>query len=191
MFSRRRRFANSRGISVCRYVISSYTLLFGVGINDFQCDEPYTADNVIPILPTKEADKQQLIERGHKLAEQGLTHSLKKAPGSKKRKKNAANGDATDAGKESKPSEKSSSATASRSNTSTPTPGGSSGIKNAATALLTQRVLEEENEKKKRRKMLGTSDNISSLFTKESKDAHAKNTDFMRRGFSLPAAARK
>ncbi|PWY67706.1 DUF602 domain protein [Aspergillus eucalypticola CBS 122712] len=175
----------------CGHVFSEEAIRQLKGDKCLQCDEPYTADNVIPILPTKETDKQQLIERGHKLAEQGLTHSLKKAPGSKKRKKNAANGDATDAGKESKPAEKSSSATASRSNTSTPTPGGSSGIKNAATALLTQRVLEEENEKKKRRKMLGTSDNISSLFTKESKDAHAKNTDFMTRGFSLPAAARK
>ncbi|OJI87614.1 hypothetical protein ASPTUDRAFT_137117 [Aspergillus tubingensis CBS 134.48] len=175
----------------CGHVFSEEAIRQLKGDKCLQCDEPYTADNVIPILPTKEADKQQLIERGHKLAEQGLTHSLKKAPGSKKRKKNAANGDATDAGKKSKPAEKSSSATASRSNTSTPTPGGSSGIKNAATALLTQRVLEEENEKKKRRKMLGTSDNISSLFTKESKDAHAKNTDFMTRGFSLPAAARK
>ncbi|PYH71967.1 uncharacterized protein BO88DRAFT_402273 [Aspergillus vadensis CBS 113365] len=175
----------------CGHVFSEEAIRQLKGDKCLQCDEPYTADNVIPILPTKEADKQQLIERGHRLAEQGLTHSLKKAPGSKKRKKNAANDDATDAGKESKPAEKSSSATASRSNTSTPTPGGSSGIKNAATALLTQRVLEEENEKKKRRKMLGTSDNISSLFTKESKDAHAKNTDFMTRGFSLPAAARK
>ncbi|KAI2829922.1 hypothetical protein CBS133816_4072 [Aspergillus niger] len=175
----------------CGHVFSEEAIRQLKGDKCLQCDEPYIPDNVIPILPTKEADKQQLIERGHKLAEQGLTHSLKKAPGSKKRKKNAANGDAADAGKEPKPTEKSTSATASRSNTSTPTPGGSSGIKNAATALLTARVLEEENEKKKRRKMLGTSDNISSLFTKETKDGHAKNTDFMTRGYSLPAAARK
>ncbi|RDH28459.1 Rtf2 RING-finger-domain-containing protein [Aspergillus welwitschiae] len=175
----------------CGHVFSEEAIRQLKGDKCLQCDEPYTPDNVIPILPTKEADKQQLIERGHKLAEQGLTHSLKKAPGSKKRKKNAANGDAADAGKEPKPMEISTSATASRSNTSTPIPGGSSGIKNAATALLTARVLEEENEKKKRRKMLGTSDNISSLFTKETKDGHAKNTDFMTRGYSLPAAARK
>ncbi|GKZ20139.1 hypothetical protein AbraIFM66951_008401 [Aspergillus brasiliensis] len=176
----------------CGHVFSEEAIRQLKGDKCLQCDEPYTPDNVITILPTKDSDKQQLIERGHKLAEQGLTHSLKKAPGSKKRKKNAANGDAADAGKDSKSAEQSTSANASRSNTSTPTPGGSSGIKNAATALLTARVLEEENEKKKRRKMLGTSDNISSLFTKETKDAHAKNTtDFMTRGFSLPAAARK
>ncbi|PWY77191.1 DUF602-domain-containing protein [Aspergillus sclerotioniger CBS 115572] len=183
----------------CGHVFSEEAIRQLRGDKCLQCDEPYTSDNVIPILPTKDTDKQQLIRRGQKLAEQGLTHSLKKAPGSKKRKKHA-NGDAIEAGatadKELKPAtsgagSREQSATASRSKTSTPTPGASSGIKNAATALLTARVLEEENEKKKRRKMLGANDNISSLFTKDSKDTQAKNTDFMTRGFSVPAAARK
>ncbi|RAK99717.1 uncharacterized protein BO80DRAFT_121810 [Aspergillus ibericus CBS 121593] len=183
----------------CGHVFSEEAIRQLKGDKCLQCDEPYTSDNVISILPTKDTDKQQLIERGQKLAEQGLTHSLKKAPGSKKRKKNA-NGDAAEtgatAGKESKPAasgagSREQSATASRSNTSTPTPSASNGIKNAATALLTARVLEEENAKKKRRKMLGANDNINSLFTKDNKDTQAKNTDFMTRGFSLPAAARK
>ncbi|KZZ93995.1 hypothetical protein AAP_02088 [Ascosphaera apis ARSEF 7405] len=52
-----------------------------------QCDTEYTSENVIPILPTKESDKEQLISRMAALAEKGLTHSLKKAPDSKKRKK--------------------------------------------------------------------------------------------------------
>ncbi|OOF93698.1 hypothetical protein ASPCADRAFT_508296 [Aspergillus carbonarius ITEM 5010] len=183
----------------CGHVFSEEAIRQLKGDKCLQCDEAYTSDNVISILPTKDTDKQQLIERGQKLAEQGLTHSLRKAPGSKKRKKHA-NGDAIEVGatasKELKPvtsgaGSREQSATTSRSNTSTPTPGASSGIKNAATALLTARVLEEENEKKKRRKMLGANDNISSLFTKESKDTQAKNTDFMTRGFSLPAVARK
>ncbi|PYH93501.1 DUF602-domain-containing protein [Aspergillus ellipticus CBS 707.79] len=188
----------------CGHVFSEEAIRQLKGDKCLQCDEPYTSDNVIPILPTKDTDKQQLTERAHKLAEQGLTHSLKKAPGSKKRKKNATGGDAAApaeqlgaaTGKESKrtPSGAESrepSATASRSNTSTPVPSASNGIKNAATAMLTARVLEEENEKKRRRKMAGTNDNISSLFTKESNDGKAKSADFMTRGFTLPATARK
>jgi hypothetical protein len=155
-----------------------------------QCNESYTEENVISILPAKEDDKQLLLARVQKLAEQGLTHSLKKAPGSKKRKKGA-NGDSAEtegaAGKsKSSSSEK---AATSRSNTSTPTPGASNGIKNASTATLTARILEEENEKKKRRKMMGLNENLDSLFTKDY--GKTNNADFMTRGFTLPAGSRK
>ncbi|OJJ02878.1 hypothetical protein ASPVEDRAFT_53472 [Aspergillus versicolor CBS 583.65] len=164
-----------------------------------QCNEPYTEDNVIPILPTKVEDKQKLIARSQRLADQGLTHSLKKAPGSKKRK-NKANGDSATASETKTSNGDASSKTTvtkdtpsapSRSNTSTPTSSAPNGIKNASTAMLTARVLEEENEKKKRRKLMGANDNISSLFKKDSKDTQYKNTDFMTRGFSLPAASKK
>ncbi|KAF9886020.1 hypothetical protein FE257_012076 [Aspergillus nanangensis] len=158
-----------------------------------QCNEPYTDDNVIPILPTKDTDKQELVARAQRLAEQGLTHSLKKAPGSKKRKKHA-NGDALSAAAEGDAAVASASKEklpSSRSNTSTPVPSASNGIKNAATAMLTARILEEENEKKKRRKVMGLNGNLDSLFTKESKDGKFKNADFMTRGFSLPTPTRK
>jgi hypothetical protein len=153
-----------------------------------QCNESYTEENVISILTTKEDDKQRLIARGHKLAEQGLTHSLKKAPGSKKRKKHAA-GNATDAPKTTDATDSEASKQPadpkSRSNTSTPVPNNtpSNGIKNAATSSLTARVLAEENEKKKRRKMMRENENINSLFSK--KDGAAKGGDFMTRGFSI------
>lgn len=142
-----------------------------------QCDESYTEDNIIVILPTKEEDKQRLISRGAKLAEQGLTHSLKKAPGSKKRKKHATTEGSADPASDSAETKKSTA------------PSGN-GIKNAATASLTARVLSEENEKKKRRKMMGLSDNLDSLFTKETKDGK-KSGDFMTRGFSIPSSARR
>lgn len=120
------------------------------------------------------------MERGQKLGEQGLTHSLKKAPGSKKRKKHA-NGESS-AATETEP------ATSSSSNrTNTPT-NGSTGIKNAATAMLTAKVLEEQNEKKKRRRM---NENLESLFTKSSDKEKRKDGDFMTRGFSIPAGARR
>lgn len=126
------------------------------------------------------------MSRGAKLMEQGLTHSLKKAPGLKKRKKNAIES-STDATNDTKKT----STSHSRSNTSTPVPKDSgNGIKNAATASLTARVLGEENEKNKRRKMMGLNDNIDSLFTKESKDGK-KSGDFMTRGYSIPASARR
>lgn len=122
------------------------------------------------------------MARGHKLAEQGLTHSLKKAPGSKKRKKQAAAETAADG--------PSGTTEAGRSNTSTSTPNASgNGIKNASTATLTARVLQEQDEKKKRRKMMGN-DNLDSLFSKDQKDG-AKSGDFMTRGYSIPAAARR
>lgn len=153
-----------------------------------QCNESYAEENIIPILTTKEEDKKRLIARGHKLAEQALTHSLKKAPGSKKRKKHAT-AEGTDATADvAEDASKQTSDVKSRSNTSTPVPNGASGngIKNAATSSLTARVLAEENEKKKRRK---GNENIDSLFSK--KDGTSKNGDFMTRGFSIPAAARR
>ncbi|KAL4930697.1 uncharacterized protein BDV17DRAFT_289544 [Aspergillus undulatus] len=179
----------------CGHVFSEEAVRQLKGDKCLQCNESYTEDNVIPIIPTKEDDKKKLIERSQRLAEHGLTHSLKKAPGSKKRK-NKGNGESTATAEAKVPNgdsskttlSKDTSSAPSRSNTSTPTPSAPNGIKNAATAMLTARVLEEENEKKKRRKLMGANDNISSLFTKESKDGKYKNTDFMTRGYSLPNA---
>jgi hypothetical protein len=119
------------------------------------------------------------MARAVKLAEQGLTHSLKKAPGSKKRKKHAeSSADATNG-----------TAAVATSTSATKSNGAGNGIKNSATASLTARVLNEENEKKKKRKIMGHNENIDSLFTKDKKDG-AKG-DFMTRGFSIPASARR
>lgn len=150
-----------------------------------QCDEAYTEDNVISILPTKEEEKQRLIARGQKLAEQGLTHSLKKAPGSKKRKKHATD-NSVDAPSNNADAPKSAAAANDRSNTSTPTPGGN--IKNASAAKIAARVKDEQDEKNKRQKRAGLNENLDSLFTK--KDSK-KSGDFMTRGFTIPASARR
>jgi hypothetical protein len=69
---------------------------------------------------------------------------------------------------------------ASRSGTSTPVP---TGIKNAATASLTAKVLEEQEEKNRRRKA-GLNDNLKSLFTSGPRVGHSG--DFMTRGFTVP-----
>ncbi|KAJ5612838.1 hypothetical protein N7510_006032 [Penicillium lagena] len=179
----------------CGHVFAEEAIRQLKGDKCLQCNESYTEDNIITILPTKETDKQRLIARGQKLAEQGLTHSLKKAPGSKKRKKHATAEVSTEPAAETTGSTapKTTSASNSRSNTSTliPNNASSNGIKNAATATLTARVLGEENDKKKRRKMMGGNENIDSLFTKKDKDGGVKSADFMTRGFTIPASARR
>ncbi|EEP76777.1 predicted protein [Uncinocarpus reesii 1704] len=159
-----------------------------------QCNESYSPENIIPILPTKESEKERLLSRKQKLSNEGLTHSLKKAPGSRKRKKTGAipsvvTGEPTT----DVAAEKSSSAQNDRliSRTSTPLPSTTGGIKNAATAMLTNRVLEEENKRKRRRKDLASNETLQSLFTSSSKNQKTKDGDFMTRGFSIPSGARR
>ena len=161
-----------------------------------QCDQPYEARDLIPILPTTEAEKIALTERMEALAALGLTHSLKKASGSgKKRKANGIvkvdsklNPETSDTKGQTAEEANSAKITseASRSTTSAPTV--TNGIKNAATANLTAKVLQEEEARQKRRKM-GENENLKSLFSKGS-TKNQRNTDFMTRGFSIPAGAK-
>ncbi|PGH21372.1 hypothetical protein AJ80_03289 [Polytolypa hystricis UAMH7299] len=164
-----------------------------------QCNESYVPGNIIPILPTTETEKGRLVSRMQELNDKGLTHSLKKAPGSKKRKKKDAAGESSavvPAGQPEPPSRTSTPHSApntgAESRTSTPVNNSrQSGIKHAATAMLTARVLEEENERQKRRKMMAKSENLQSLFTSDAKREKAKDSDFMARGFSIPAGAKR
>ncbi|OJD12768.1 hypothetical protein AJ78_06685 [Emergomyces pasteurianus Ep9510] len=167
-----------------------------------QCSETYHPENIIPILPSQDAEKKRLISRVQDLNSRSLTHSLKKAPGSnKKRKKNENTAESTTplaTDSESAPSNlesatataKAQSAPNSRpeSRTATPVP---LGIKNAATARLTARVLEEERERNKRRKMMGDNETIRSLFSSDSTRDRGRDGDFMTRGYSIPAGAKR
>lgn len=142
-----------------------------------QCNEPYTTENMVPILPTSQIDKDRLEHRIDRLKDQGLTHSLKKAPGaSKKRRKNANVEEAT-VGKD--PAQ------------APPLKGEEveSSIKNQGTAALTAKVLAEQKVRYKRRK-LGANDNVKSLFSNKN-GMDEKHLDFMTRGFSIPANARR
>ena len=139
-----------------------------------QCNEPYTKDNIIPILPTSQTDKDRLSERLDRLKSSGLTHSLKKASkegkGGKKRKQVGPLPE-DEANDRAAPILVEGTATG-------------AGIKNRDTAALTEKVLREQEDRNKRRKMAGNQ-NVESLFTKgESMDA--KRVDFMTRGFSVP-----
>lgn len=162
-----------------------------------QCNQIYEAENVIPILPVGKEDSVFLENRMERLAAMGLTHSLKKASGAGKKRK--ANGDGKAEGRvggvepdtaakdvASVPSPAPRSSTP-QSGVSTPKV--SHGIKDAATANLTAKVLEEEEAKNKRRKMMGENETLKSLFSK-SGGPKQKDGDFMTRGYSIPANSR-
>lgn len=147
-----------------------------------QCNEPYAENDIVPILPTLPTDIARLNLRLKTLREKSLTHALKKAPGSKKRKKGTmeANGDSTstEANGVGKPSAK-------ESREATPTTTTNNGIKNASTASLTRKVLEEQEERNKRRKVM-ENDNVKSLFSKSKNKPDLKaSADYMTRGFSI------
>ena len=167
------------------------------------CSEVYGEEGVVNILPMGKDDLERMEERIRRLKEKGLTHSLKKASGAKKRKKDVeekrekdtesktgTNGESQANGAVDKAkariAETGVPTPQSRSGTSTP----ASGIKNAATASLTARVLDEQEERSKRRK-LGLNDNLKSLFS--NKDAGREGAiggaDFMTRGYSIPRKA--
>lgn len=178
----------------CGHAFSEAAIREVAGETCVECNEPYTAENIIPIIPLAKEDIAKLAARAAKLKEVGLTHSLKKAPGGKKRKKHteadsvSAEGKSTTNGAPDGVSEKTkgrlieNGTVPSRSGTSTPT----SGIKNAATASLTAKVLDEQEERNKRRK-LGLNDNLKSLFSNTGYSAQThKGGDFMTRGYSLP-----
>ncbi|RAO73995.1 uncharacterized protein BHQ10_010007 [Talaromyces amestolkiae] len=173
----------------CGHVFAEEAVREMKGDTCLQCSEPYTDENVIVILPTKEADKQRLISRGQKLAEQGLTHSLKKLSGSKKRKKHA-NGESSLAATTEESAASSTKAKAESIDKDKPSISSASGIKNASTAILTAKVLEEEQERKKRQKM-ARSENLQTLFHNDNDKRKMKDGDFMTRGFSIPANARR
>lgn len=163
-----------------------------------QCNQNYEAGNVIPILPVGKEEFMFLENRMDRLAAAGLTHSLKKAPGSGKKRK--ANGDVkaetkVDEAELDKGVKETASAPSPLPRPSTPqsgasTPKTSHGIKDAATASLTAKVLQEEEAKKKRRKMMGENETLKSLFSKSGGGPKQKDGDFMTRGYSIPADAR-
>lgn len=154
-----------------------------------ECGGAYAADDVIPILPLVGAEVERLRERARRLVEKGMTHSGKKAPGGKRKRKggegekavaSATNG--TENVKEKEEKEKTAVEDGAAGSKQ-------SGIKNAATASLTTKVLEEQEERNKRRK-LELNDNLKTLFSKSGYNAQAqKGGDFMTRGFSLPKRA--
>lgn len=128
-------------------------------------------------------DKEHLIVRAQNLNEQGLTHSLKKASGSgKKRKKDVASAEPVNSG-----GVQDNLNTTIQAGRILAAPQGS--IRNEGTAALTAKVLAEEKDRNKKRK-LDTNDNLKSLFSSKNGKGE-KHADFMTRGFSIPADAKR
>ncbi|CAG5146206.1 uncharacterized protein ALTATR162_LOCUS1839 [Alternaria atra] len=147
------------------------------------CNEPYAENDIIPILPTTPTEIARLNLRMKTLKDKGLTHALKKAPGSKKKRKHG-DTSATENGA-TKTSLSDEDKKAKKESAAKPTTASNDGIKNSATASLTRKVLEEQEERNKRRKM-AQNDNVNSLFNKTEHKASAGNSaDFMTRGFSI------
>lgn len=145
-----------------------------------QCNEPYAPSDVIPILPIAEADVKQLDSRIASLKERGLTHSLKKAPGSKKRKKHGGAESAVEPSNQEGTKETDKASKENGANAATAT------IKNSSTASLTAKVLEEQEERNKKRK-LQKNENLNSLFSSRDQTNSIENrNDFMSRGFTIP-----
>lgn len=155
------------------------------------CNEPHTEENIIPILPLTKEGIDKLTARAAKLKAAGLTHSLKAAPGTKKRKKDK--GTTAGGGAEAKTSngvhsdkEKDKSKVGENGADVAKPVASSAGIKNAATASLTAKVLDEQEQRNKRRK-LAMNENLKSLFTSETNKTPQKGSDFMTRGYTIPA----
>ncbi|KAL8729940.1 MAG: hypothetical protein Q9166_004385 [cf. Caloplaca sp. 2 TL-2023] len=149
-----------------------------------ECNESYARDNVIPILPISAADKDRLRNRLSKLQSEGLAHSLKKAAGpGKKRKKfpSAKDAEAVAAPvKTAGPEVPQEEAVAGLS---------SNAIRNEETESLTAKVLAEQEDRSKKRRM-APNENLKALFSSSSGMA-GKQSDFMTRGFSIPAGAKR
>ena len=161
---------------VCRYVWRCPPRLTATKLR--QCNEPYTHENVIPIVPVTAEDIDRLRKRAQNLKDEGLTHSLKKAPGSgKKRKKNTTVVDFAPGDAQPKDQPSTVNATALKN------------IRNEETALLTAKVLTEEQDRNKRWKR-DTNENLKTLFSSQSGTA-GKQTDFMTRGYSIPAGSKR
>ena len=157
----------------CGHAFSEVALKEVAETKCLQCGEDYTVDNIITILPALPVDKERLAKRIETLREERLSHSLKKATtNGKKRKKHAAEETEANA-----------------NGHVTTTKPAKTGIKNAATATLTAKILAEEEEKAKRRK-LERNKNIEGLFA-PAKKGPMTDSDFMTRGHSSTAELRR
>lgn len=169
----------------CGHAFSGHAIKEVSGEKCLSCETEYASNDIIPILPTTATDLARLSLRTKTLQEKGLSHSLKKASGGKKRKKRdeptlevVAISDKTNGVAKSEETARVSSGVK-----STAPPSASNGINNASTASLTAKVMQEQ-EKSKKRKM--ENDNVRSLFSsKDQSKPDRKNRDFMTRGFSM------
>lgn len=114
-----------------------------------ECSEPFEAQDVVPILPTEEADLEKVTKRMEDLRARGLTHSKKKDKSEKKKKRKAGEkeGDGPDGAKNGD-AENGRPAKAQKA-----TKNDAPSINNPMAASLTKRVMAEQAERDKRRRL--------------------------------------
>ncbi|KAF3063492.1 Replication termination factor 2 [Daldinia childiae] len=113
-----------------------------------ECSSSFEKRDVIPILPTDEAEVEKLAKRVDDLRVLGLTHSLKKDKSTGKKKRKA------DETKENKSSNEQKEKDLCKTDKSKEDKNGiASRINNPMTASLTAKVLAEQEERAKRRKI--------------------------------------
>jgi hypothetical protein len=152
----------------CGHAFSGAAIKEVSGEKCLTCDAEYASNDVIPINSVVDTDIARLSLRAKTLAERGLSHSLKKASGSKKRKKRD-----EQVGEAEEKSAVKVKATAEDVKDK---------INNSATASLTAKVMQEQ-ERAKKRKM--ENENVKSLFSNRDQAAAMGNSaGFMTRGFS-------
>jgi hypothetical protein len=155
----------------CGHAFSGAAIKEVSGERCLTCDAEYAPNDIIPINSVLDTDIARLSLRAKTLQEKGLSHSLKKASGSKKRKKRdeQVGGEAEEKG------------AAAAAKVKAPEDGKDK-INNSATASLTAKVMHEQ-EKAKKRKM--ENENVKSLFSNRDQTAAMGNSaGFMTRGFS-------
>lgn len=153
----------------CGHAFSGAAIKEVSGEKCLTCETEYASNDIIPIVPVTETDIARLQLRSKTLAEKGLSHSLKKVGGGKKRKKGA------EEAEKKKPD-----VTEEVHN---------NGINNTSTASIAAKVRQEQEISKKRKT---ESENVKSLFSsRDQSKPLGKSSDFMSRGYSLPAAAKR
>ena len=171
----------------CGHAFSASAIKEVSGEKCLQCDQTYASNDIIPIIPTAPTDIARLSLRLKTLQEQGLTHSLKKAAKESKKRKKREEKDEIIPASVVADEEKSRSVTP---RITTPAgENGAGGIQNTSTRALTDKVLQEQEQKKKRKM---ENNNVRSLFSsRDPTKPHGKSSDFMTRGFSIPANTRR
>lgn len=165
----------------CGHAFSASVVKEVVDEKCLQCNEPYAPNDIIPIIPTDEMDIARLLLRVKTLKQRGLSHSLKKLAGSSKKRKKNADVDG----------EKDNGLTNGHSKDKAKAPSSNVNIKNASTASLTAKVMEEQEERNKKRKT-AKNGNLDSLFSsRDQSKPIGKSSDFMSRGFDIPAHAKR
>lgn len=114
-----------------------------------ECSEPFEAQDVVPILPTEEADLEKVTKRMEDLRARGLTHSKKKDKSEKKKKRKAGDkeGDGPDGSKNGDAENGRPAKAPKAAKNDAPS------INNAMAATLTKRVMAEQAERDKRRRL--------------------------------------